>query len=76
MEEKKYPRIEEEESTGMCSEPEVGCYVTGGGYTNTMAERHEEAEVFIAQAEKGDWSNWVTENQSRANLYSKYPWLR
>ena len=41
MEEKKYPGIEEEESTGMCSEPEVGCYVTGGGYTNTMAERHE-----------------------------------
>jgi hypothetical protein len=99
MEEKKYPGIEEEESTGMCSEPEVGCYVTGEGYTNTMAERHEmisddfdpgigpytneelearieEAEVFIAQAEKGDWSNWVTENQSRANLYSKYPWLR
>lgn len=38
--------------------------------------RIDEAEVFIAQAEKGDWSNWVTEKQSRANLYSKYPWLR
>lgn len=38
--------------------------------------RIDEAEVFIAQAEKGDWSNWVTEKQSRANLYRKYPWLR
>ena len=38
--------------------------------------RIDEAEVFIAQAEKGDWSNWVTEEQSRSNLYSKYPWLR
>ena len=38
--------------------------------------RIDEAEVFIEKAEKGDWSDWVTEEQSRANLYSKYPWLR
>jgi len=38
--------------------------------------RINEAEGFITQAEKGDWRNWVTEEQSRANLYSKYPWLR
>ena len=37
--------------------------------------RIDEAEVFIEKAEKGDWSDWVTEEQSRANLYSKYPWL-
>ena len=46
-------------------------------YTSEEREaRTEEAEVFIAQAEDGDWSHWVTEKQSRANLYSKYPWLR
>jgi hypothetical protein len=38
--------------------------------------RIDEAEVFIEKAEKGDWSDWVTEEQSLANLYSKYPWLR
>ena len=38
--------------------------------------RIDEAETFIEKAEQGDWSDWVTEAQSRANLYSKYPWLR
>ena len=38
--------------------------------------RIDEAEVFIEKAERGDWSDWVSETQSRANLYSKYPWLR
>ena len=48
-----------------------------GSYTmEELNARIDEAEVFIAQAEQGDWSNWVTEKQSRANLYSKYPWLR
>lgn len=48
-----------------------------GPYTiEELNARIDEAEGFIAQAEKGDWSNWVTEDQSRANLYSKYPWLR
>ena len=48
-----------------------------GPYTmDELNARIDEAEVFIAQAEKGDWTNWVTEKQSRANLYSKYPWLR
>jgi hypothetical protein len=48
-----------------------------GPYTKEeLNARIDEAEEFIAQAEKGDWSNWVTEEQSRANLYSKYPWLR
>lgn len=45
----------------------------------TIEERNariDEAETFIEKAEKGDWSDWVTEEQSRANLYSKYPWLR
>lgn len=99
MEEKRYPVIEEEDSVGMCCEPEVGYTATGSGYINTLSvddsilpddydpgigpytmeelnARIDEAEVFIAQAEKGDWSNWVTEEQSRANLYSKYPWLK
>jgi hypothetical protein len=48
-----------------------------GPYTmEELNARIDEAEEFIAQAEKGDWSNWVTEEQSLANLYSKYPWLR
>jgi hypothetical protein len=45
----------------------------------TMEEQNariDEAEVFIEKAEKGDWSDWISEEQSRANLYSKYPWLR
>ena len=48
-----------------------------GPYTmEELNARIDEAEEFIAQAEKGDWRNWMTEEQSRANLYSKYPWLR
>ena len=38
--------------------------------------RIDEAENFMEKAERGDWSDWVTEEQSRANLYRKYPWLR
>ena len=38
--------------------------------------RIDEAELCIEKAEKGDWSDWVSEEQSRANLYNKYPWLR
>ena len=48
-----------------------------GPYTmKELNARIDEAGVFIAQAEKGDWSNWVTEERSRANMYDKYPWLR
>ena len=38
--------------------------------------RIDEAEIFLEKAKQGDRSDWVTEEQSRANLYSKYPWLR
>ena len=48
-----------------------------GPYTmEELNARIDEAEVFIGKAEKGDWSDWVTEENSRANLYRKYPWLR
>lgn len=48
-----------------------------GPYTmEELNARIDEAEVFIEKAEKGDWSDWVTEEQSRANLSSKYPWLQ
>ena len=48
-----------------------------GPYTmEELNARIDEAEVLIEKAEKGDWSDWVSEEQSRANLYSKYPWLR
>ena len=48
-----------------------------GPYTmEELNARIDEAEVFIEKAERGDWSDWVTEEQSRANLYRKYPWLR
>ena len=30
-----------------------------------------EAEIFIEKSEQGDWNDWLTEAQSRANLYSK-----
>ncbi|MEE3417299.1 MAG: hypothetical protein VZR53_18325 [Prevotella sp.] len=41
-----------------------------------LKARIDEAETFIEKAEQGDWSDWVTEAQSRANLYNKYPWLK
>ena len=48
-----------------------------GPYTmEELNSRIDEAEAFIAQAEQGDWSNWISEEQSLANLYTKYPWLR
>ena len=48
-----------------------------GPYTmDELNARIDEAETYIEKAERGDWSDWVTEKQSRANLYSKYPWLR
>ena len=48
-----------------------------GPYTmEELNARIDEAEVYIAQAEKGDWSNWVTSEEMDAELNSKYPWLR
>ncbi len=52
-------------------DPDIGPYTI-----DELNSRIDEAETFISQAEKGDWSNWVTEDQSRAKLYSKYSWLR
>lgn len=48
-----------------------------GPYTmEEINARIDEAEVYIAQAERGDWSNWVTSEEMDAELFSKYPWLR
>ena len=48
-----------------------------GPYTiEELNARIDEAEVFIEKAERGDWSDWISEEQSRANLYSRFPWLR
>lgn len=48
-----------------------------GPYTmEELNARIDEAEVYIAQAEHGDWSNWVTNEEMDVELYSKYPWLR
>lgn len=48
-----------------------------GPYTmEELNARIDEAEAAIERAERGDESDWVTEEQSRANLYRKYPWLR
>lgn len=52
-------------------DPGIGPYDMG-----ELNARIDEAEIFIEKAERGDWSDWVTEAQSRANLYCKYPWLR
>lgn len=62
---------EESEMISDDFDPGIGPYTV-----EELNARIDEAEMFIAQAEQGDWSNWVTEKQSRANLYSKYPWLR
>lgn len=36
MKEKRYPKFEEIENAGMCSEPPIGYAATGSGYANTM----------------------------------------
>lgn len=48
-----------------------------GPYTiNELNARIDEAEVYIAQAEKGDYRNWVTSAEMDAELYKEFPWLR
>ena len=48
-----------------------------GPYTiEELNARIDEAEVYIAQAEKGNWSNWVTSEEMDTELYRRYPWLR
>mgnify|MGYP006916046353 FL=1 len=52
-------------------DPKVGPY--------TMEElnaRIDEAEIVIANAEKGDVDGWVTSEQMDTELYSAFPWLR
>ena len=62
MKEKKYPVIED---SGI------------GPYTmEELNARIDEAEVFIEKAERGDWSDWVTNEEMDAELYREYPWLR
>ena len=34
------------------------------------------ARIDIKRAKNGDWSGWISESQSRENLYKRYPWLR
>ena len=38
--------------------------------------RIDEADAAIDRAEAGDMSDWVTEEESRENLYRSFPWLR
>ena len=68
MEDKEYPVFEEDVHVDKCC---IGPYTI-----DELNARIDEAETYIEKAERGDWSDWVTEKQSRANLYSKYPWLR
>lgn len=68
-----------ENTTASLDDVSVPCDWDPGIGPYSMEElnaRIDEAEFFIEKAEQGDWSDWVTEEQSRANLFSKYPWLR
>ena len=48
-----------------------------GPYTmDELNARIDYAEELIAQAEKGDYSNWVTSEEMDAELYREFPWLR
>ena len=40
---------------------------------NTRIDKAEEA---IKRAKSGDMSGWISETQSRENLYNRFPWLR
>ena len=45
MEEKRYPKFEEEEGVGMCCEPPVGYAATGSGYSNTVVTSEDDVET-------------------------------
>ena len=48
-----------------------------GPYTmDELNARIDNAEVAIKRAKNGDWNGWISESQSRENLYERYPWLR
>ena len=72
MTKKRYPEIDEED--GMLPDdydPGIGPYTI-----NELNARIDEAEIYIAQAEKGDYRNWVTSAEMDAELYKEFPWLR
>lgn len=52
-------------------DPQVGPYSM-----EELNARIDEAEIVIANAEKGDVDGWVTAEQMDAELYSAFPWLR
>lgn len=52
-------------------DPEIGPYSM-----KELNDRIDEADVAIGRYMEGDRSDWVTENQSRENFYSKYTWLK
>ena len=50
MEEKRYPRFDEDESIGMCNEPVADNYLaTGSGYTNTLTEQEDCSQMPIGR---------------------------
>ena len=51
--------------------PRIGPYSM-----DELNARIDKAKAAIKRAKNGDWSGWISENQSRENLYKKYPWLR
>ena len=38
--------------------------------------RIDKAEESIKRAKSGDMSGWISEAQSRENLYNRFPWLK
>ena len=52
-------------------DPEIGPYSM-----KELNDRIDEADAAIGRYMEGDRSEWVTENQSRENFYTKYTWLK
>ena len=63
--------IDVPESTFEKWDPGIGPYSM-----KELDERICEADAAISRFEKGDKSDWLAEEQARAKLYTKYPWLR
>ena len=52
-------------------DPEIGPYSM-----KELNDRIDEADAAIGRYMEGDRSEWVTENQSLENFYTKYTWLK
>ena len=89
MEDKKYPKFEEEENTGMVSEPAAGCvsvltddtpfeFKYPQGYDGFHTEDADEFERYKSEliAEAMNDGPGFTWNEVKKQIKDRHPWLR